>query len=101
MAKISVSERNKKREIAVSKWKQARAKLKKVIADQSLSFKDKKAAVLTLNKMDRDSSAVRVSHRCTCCSRPRAVYRKFALCRLCLRKAAVRGLLPGLLKASW
>lgn len=101
MAKISVSERNKKREVAVNKYQQARAELKMVIADQALSFKDKKGAVLKLNKMDRDSSPVRVNRRCTTCGRPRAVYRKFALCRMCLRKSAMRGLLPGVLKASW
>lgn len=101
MAKVSVSERNKKREINVNKHQQARAELKMVIADQSLSFKDKKGAVLKLNKMERDSSSVRVNRRCASCGRPRAVYRKFALCRMCLRKSAMRGLLPGVLKASW
>ena len=101
MAKISVSERNKKRENIANKYRQVRAELKVVIADQSLLFKEKKGAVLKLNKMDRNSSSVRVSRRCTCCSRPRAVYRRFALCRMCLRKFAMRGLLPGVLKASW
>lgn len=101
MAKISVSERNKKRLVNVNKHKQERAELKLVISDQNLSFKDKKNAVLKLNKLSRNSSSVRVSHRCTSCGRPRAVYRKFALCRMCLRQSAMRGLLPGVLKASW
>lgn len=44
---------------------------------------------------------VRAYSRCLCCGRPRAVYRKFKLCRLCLRKRALRGEIPGLTKASW
>ncbi len=101
MAKVSVSERNKKRTLLVSKYQKVRADLKTVIANQALTFKDKKQAVLKLNKMNRNGSSVRVAQRCSCCGRPRAVYRKFGLCRLCLRKSAMHGLLPGVLKASW
>jgi len=39
--------------------------------------------------------------RCQCCGRPRAVYRKFKLCRICFREFAHRGLIPGVTKASW
>jgi small subunit ribosomal protein S14 len=39
--------------------------------------------------------------RCKLCGRPRAVYRKFTICRICLRKLADQGLIPGLKKASW
>ncbi|MBS0211134.1 MAG: type Z 30S ribosomal protein S14 [Planctomycetes bacterium] len=39
--------------------------------------------------------------RCQLCGRPRAVYRKFKLCRICLRKLGDQGLIPGLKKASW
>ena len=44
---------------------------------------------------------VRKYNRCLCCGRPRAFYRKFKLCRLCLRKRALAGEIPGLTKASW
>lgn len=44
---------------------------------------------------------VRQYHRCKCCGRARAYYRKFMLCRLCLRKRALQGEIPGLTKASW
>ena len=44
---------------------------------------------------------VRVYTRCGRCGRPRAVYRKFLLCRVCLRELAHRGELPGIRKASW
>ena len=39
--------------------------------------------------------------RCTRCGRPRSVYRKFGLCRVCLRELASKGELPGVTKASW
>ena len=40
-------------------------------------------------------------NRCRRCGRPRAVYRKFGLCRLCLREAAHKGYVPGMVKSSW
>lgn len=39
--------------------------------------------------------------RCSTCGRPKAVYRKFGLCRICFRTMALKGFLPGVLKASW
>ena len=44
---------------------------------------------------------VRQYTRCNRCGRPRAVYRKFMLCRVCFRELAHRGELPGIRKASW
>jgi small subunit ribosomal protein S14 len=44
---------------------------------------------------------VRAYTRCNRCGRPRAVYRKFGLCRICLRELAHAGQLPGVQKASW
>lgn len=44
---------------------------------------------------------VRGYTRCAVCGRPRAVYRKFNLCRVCLRAMAHRGELPGVTKSSW
>ena len=43
----------------------------------------------------------RLEHRCKLCGRPRAVYRKFGICRICFRKLADAGLIPGVRKASW
>lgn len=43
----------------------------------------------------------RQERRCLLCGRPRAVYRKFKLCRLCFRNMALDGLIPGVKKASW
>jgi small subunit ribosomal protein S14 len=44
---------------------------------------------------------VRRYSRCMQCGRPRSVYRRFRLCRICLRAMALRGLIPGMVKASW
>ena len=44
---------------------------------------------------------VRVRNRCKVCGRPRGYLRQFGLCRICLRKMANEGLLPGVRKASW
>jgi len=44
---------------------------------------------------------VRAYTRCSRCGRPRAVYRKFGLCRICFRDLALRGELPGITKSSW
>ncbi len=44
---------------------------------------------------------VRQYTRCLSCGRPRGVFQKFKLCRICLRSLALRGLIPGMTKASW
>jgi small subunit ribosomal protein S14 len=45
--------------------------------------------------------ATRQNRRCRLCGRPRAVYRKFGICRICFRKLADQGLIPGVRKSSW
>ena len=45
--------------------------------------------------------SVRQHNRCKVCGRPRAYYRKFGMCRICLRENAHRGHIPGVTKASW
>lgn len=44
---------------------------------------------------------IRIRLRCKMCGRPRAVYRKFGICRICFRNLASQGLIPGVMKASW
>lgn len=44
---------------------------------------------------------IRLRMRCRLCGRPRAVYRKFGICRICFRNMASEGIIPGLMKASW
>jgi small subunit ribosomal protein S14 len=64
-------------------------------------------AKLDANKRDpkknpvRPRDKIRIRLRCRLCGRPRAVYRKFGICRICFRGMASNGLIPGLMKASW
>ena len=55
-----------------------------------------------INKQRRKPKfSTRAYTRCQVCGRPRAVYRKFGICRICFRMMAVRGEIPGVKKASW
>jgi small subunit ribosomal protein S14 len=45
--------------------------------------------------------STRIVRRCQLCGRPRAVYQKFGICRICFRKLALEGMIPGVRKASW
>jgi len=55
-----------------------------------------------IEKCNREPKfAVRAYTRCTKCGRPKAVYRKFGICRICFRTMALKGQLPGVLKSSW
>ena len=56
----------------------------------------------TVKSLDQTPKyTIRHRNRCRKCGRPRAFYRRFNLCRLCLRDLARKGLIPGLTKASW
>lgn len=59
----------------------------------------KKAMIEKANRKPKFST--RGYTRCNNCGRPKAVYRKFGICRICFRKMANEGLLPGVTKASW
>ena len=56
---------------------------------------------LKLKAAKKPKFAVRAYTRCQRCGRPKAVYRKFGLCRICIRDMAHKGELPGVAKASW
>ncbi len=49
----------------------------------------------------RPRDKIKIRMRCRLCGRARAVYRKFGLCRICFRDMANKGLIPGVMKASW
>ena len=59
----------------------------------------KKCLIIKANRTPKFSS--RTVRRCQLCGRPRAIYRKFGICRICLRKKALLGEIPGMRKASW
>ena len=85
----------------VKKFAAKRAQLKALIDDQKLSPEDRYEARLKLQKLPRDSSPVRLRNRCALTGRPRGVYSKFGLGRSKLRDIAMRGEIPGVIKASW
>jgi small subunit ribosomal protein S14 len=101
MAKVSMIEREKKRAKVVAKYAVKRAALKAIIKDVNASDDERWDAQLSLQKLPRNASPVRQQRRCALTGRPRGVYRKFGLGRNKLREAAMRGDVPGLVKASW
>ncbi len=101
MAKSCMVNREIKRIRLVKKYAAKRTELKAMIKDTSLSEDDRAMAREKLNKMPRDASPVRVRNRCNITGRPHGYYRKFGLGRNKLREAAMRGDVPGLVKASW
>ncbi|MGB5325176.1 MAG: 30S ribosomal protein S14 [Pseudomonadales bacterium] len=101
MAKTSMIEREKKRAKIVAKYATKRAALKAIIANPESSDEERWDAQIALQKQPRNASYVRRQRRCQITGRPHGVYRKFGLCRNKLREAAMQGLVPGLVKASW
>jgi small subunit ribosomal protein S14 len=74
------------------------------MAKKSMIARDKKRFKRvkdSLNAGVKPSFVCRVRRRCQVCGRPRGFIRFFSLCRICLRRFASEGLIPGLLKSSW
>ncbi len=101
MAKLSVIHRNEKRRRTVQKYAAKRAELKATIQNPKLSDDLRHDAMQHLQALPRNASPVRVRNRCRLTGRPHGYYRKFGLGRNKLREAAMRGDIPGLVKASW
>ena len=89
MAKESVKARQRKREEMVAKYAAKRASLK-AAGDYA-----------GLDKLPKNSSAVRLKNRCQLTGRPRGYIRYFGVCRLVFRDMALDGKIPGVRKASW
>ena len=101
MAKLALKLRNDKRKKMVEKFKAKRASLLDILQDPRASDEAKEAARDKLQKLPRDASPVRIRNRCALTGRPRGVYRKFGLGRNKLRDLALKGEVPGIIKASW
>lgn len=101
MAKQSMINRELKRQQTVAKYAKKRAELKATIGNVNVSPEERWNAQVALQKQPRDASASRMRNRCRLTGRPHGVYRKFGLSRIKLREAAMRGDVPGLVKASW
>ncbi|OOZ39799.1 30S ribosomal protein S14 [Solemya pervernicosa gill symbiont] len=101
MAKVSMIERETKRAKCVAKYADKRAALKAIINNPETSYEEMMAAQAKLQKQPRNASKCRQRNRCAITGRPHGFYRKFGLSRNKLREAAMRGDVPGLVKASW
>ncbi len=101
MAKVSMVNRERKRARLVKKYAEKRKQLKAMAVDMSLTEEERNKARVALQKLPRDSSPSRMRNRCQITGRPHGYYRKFGLARNRLRLVAMRGDVPGLVKASW
>ena len=101
MAKLALKLREQKRRQTVEKFKARRLALLEILQSPRASDEDKDAARAKLQKLPRDASPVRLRNRCALTGRPRGVYRKFGLARGKLRDLALKGEVPGVIKASW
>ena len=101
MAKVSLIERERKREQLCRRFAKKRLALKAIIKNPSSTPDDREAAQFKLQELPRNSSRVRLRNRCNITGRSRGYYRKFGLARNKLREAAMSGEIPGLVKASW
>ncbi|MBK6631139.1 MAG: 30S ribosomal protein S14 [Betaproteobacteria bacterium] len=101
MAKLALKNREAKRAKTVAKYAAKRAELLAIINNFKLSDEERMDARLKYQQLPRNASPVRQRNRCELTGRPRGYFRKFGLCRLKLREVAMRGEVPGMIKASW
>lgn len=101
MAKKSKIARNEQRKAVVARYAEKRAQLKKTLVDPNASDEEREAARVSLQKLPRNASPVRVRSRDAIDGRPRGVLTKFGISRVRFRDMAHRGELPGVTKSSW
>ena len=101
MSKLALINRQYKREKLVAKFAKRREALESIIANSKFSDEDRFAARLKLQALPRNANPTRLRNRCALTGRPRGVFSKFGLGRNKLREYAMRGEIPGIVKASW
>src|SRR3970040_2470783 len=101
MAKLALINREQKRRQTVRKFAARRSELMTLIANPKLAPEERYEARINRQKLPRNASPVRLRNRCALTGRARGVYRKFGLGRSKLRDIAMRGEIPGVIKASW
>jgi small subunit ribosomal protein S14 len=101
MAKLSLINREAKKRDAVKKYAPRRAELIAIIRNSKATVEARMEARAQLANLPRNSSPSRTRNRCALTGRPRGTFRKFGLGRIKLREIAMRGEIPGLVKASW
>lgn len=101
MARLSIINRESKRVRLVKKYAAKRQALKAIVKDVNATTEEKRDAQRRLQQLPRNSNPIRLHNRCRITGRSHGYYRKFGLGRNKLREAAMRGDVPGLVKASW
>ena len=101
MAKVSIKQRELKREQLVAKFAKKYAELKAIINDANKSDEERYVARLALQKLPRNAYPTRLRNRCELTGRPRGTFRTFGLGRSKIRELAFKGDIPGVIKASW
>jgi small subunit ribosomal protein S14 len=101
VAKLSLIQRELKREQLVAKFAKKRAELKAIIDDSKKPDEERYAARLELQKLPRNANPTRLRNRCELTGRPRGTFRQFGLGRIKIRELAFAGDIPGVTKASW
>ena len=101
MSKLALINRNEKRKKLVVKFTKKRDLLQAIVDDPKASEETRYAARLKIQALPRNSNKTRIRNRCALSGRPRGVYSKFGLGRNKLREFAMRGEIPGIVKASW
>jgi small subunit ribosomal protein S14 len=101
MARLSIINRESKRVRLVKKYAAKRQALKAIVKDVNATTEEKQDAQRRLQQLPRNSNPIRLHNRCRITGRSHGYYRKFGLGRNKLREAAMRGDVPGLVKASW
>jgi small subunit ribosomal protein S14 len=101
MAKLSVIQRQEKREKLVAKYAKKYAELKGVSNDANRSDEERYMARLELQKLPRNANPTRLRNRCALTGRGRGTFKMFGLGRNKIRELAFKGDIPGMVKASW
>ena len=101
MAKLSVIQRQDKREKLVAKFAKKYAELKAVSNDAQRSDEERFLARLELQKLPRNANPTRLRNRCALTGRGRGTFKMFGLGRNKIRELAFKGDIPGMVKASW
>jgi small subunit ribosomal protein S14 len=101
MAKLALINRNEKRKKLVARFAKKRAALQGILEDPKASDDARTEARLKIQSLPRNANKTRIRNRCALTGRPRGVYSKFGLGRNKLREFAMRGEIPGIVKASW
>lgn len=101
MAKVSIVQRNLKRQNLFKKNEKKREELKSIRNDRSKTLEERFEAQISLSNLPRNSAKTRIRNRCLLSGRGRGVYSKFKLSRIWFRKLASECKLPGVTKSSW